>query len=104
MQKMYLLLKKIKIVTTLQYCIFSIPIHFLTRSIILNHISFSQSHKVGNVGIIDNFVFLYICSFLFHLQQMMSVNVKLEMKGYMRIIFQGFMLYCNTVVDFYLES
>ena len=29
--------------------------------------SFSQTHKVGNVGIIANFVFIYICSFLLYL-------------------------------------
>ena len=27
--------------------------------------NFSQTHKVGNIGIIANFVFLYICSFVF---------------------------------------
>ena len=57
---------------------------------------FSQSHKVGNVGIIANFVFTYICSFLLYLQQMISVNMKLEIKGYMGIIFQGQMPYWNS--------
>ena len=40
------------------------------------HSCFSQSHKVGNIGIIVNFVFPYIPSFLLYLQQMLSVNVK----------------------------
>ena len=39
--------------------------------------SFSQIHKVGNVGIIANFIFPYISSFLLHLDQLMLVNVKL---------------------------
>ena len=54
--------------------------------------SFSQTHKVGDVGIIANFVFPYICSFLFHLHQLILLNVKLEIKGYVRIIFQNFIV------------
>ena len=51
------------------------------------HSCFSQSHKIGNAGIIANFVFPYICNFRLYLQQMMSVNVKLEIKGYISITF-----------------
>ena len=61
----------------------------------LQFLSFSQSHKVGNVVIII-VVIIIIYSFLLHLQQMMSINVKLEMNGYMSIIFQGYMLYWNN--------
>ena len=43
-----------------------------------NHSSFSETHKVGNVGIVANFVFPYICSFHVYLYQLMLVNVKLE--------------------------
>ena len=39
---------------------------------------------------------LCICHFLLYLQRMMSVNVKLENKGYMKIIFQGHMFYWNS--------
>ena len=35
-------------------------------------------HKIGNIGIIANFVFPYIGSFLPYLQHMMLVNMKLE--------------------------
>ena len=52
-----------------------------------NHSSFSQTHKNGNVGIIANFVLPYICSFHFYLHQLMLVNVKLKIKGYIRITF-----------------
>ena len=54
------------------------------------HSSFSQMH---NVGIIVNFVFSYICSFLLHLHQLKLVNVKLKYQGYIRIAFQGYTLY-----------
>ena len=47
--------------------------------------SFSQTHKVDNVGIIANFVFSYICSFLLHLHQLIVINMKLEFKGYIMI-------------------
>ena len=43
---------------------------------ILDKSSFSQSHKVGNVGIIANFVFQHIGSFQLHLPQVMLINVK----------------------------
>ena len=52
-----------------------------------SHSSFSQTHKVGNVGIIANSVFPYICSFFLYLHQLILVNVKLEIKGHMRITF-----------------
>ena len=39
---------------------------------------FSQTHKMGNIGIIANFVFTEICSFLLYLHYMMLVNVKLD--------------------------
>ena len=42
---------------------------------------------LGNVGILANFVFLFFCSFHLSLHQLMLVNVKLELKGYMKITF-----------------
>ena len=63
---------------------------WLTREFYVLYISFSsfsQTHKVGNVGIIANFVFPYIFSFLLYLHQLMLVNVRLEIKGHMRITF-----------------
>ena len=49
--------------------------------------SFSQTYKIGNVGIIANFVFPFICSFLLYLYQLMFVNVQLEIEGHIRITF-----------------
>ena len=62
------------------------------RSVFTAHIggkinsSFSQT-KVGKVDIIANFVFLCISSFPLCLTQQMPVNVKLEIKGYLRITY-----------------
>ena len=39
---------------------------------------FSQLHSVGNVGIIVNFVFKYIHSYLLYLQQLMSVKLEIR--------------------------
>ena len=50
-------------------------------------LSFSQTQKIGNVGIITNFVFPYIYWFLLYLIIMMLVNVKLDLRGYQRITF-----------------
>ena len=47
---------------------------------------FSQTRKIGNIV---NFVFSYICIFLHYLHYMILVNVKLEVSGCKRIIFQG---------------
>ena len=69
---------------------------FIEQNYVCQNSCFSQLHKVGNVVIIANFVFTYIYSFLLYLQQLMSVNMKLEIKGYMGIIFQGHMLYWNS--------
>ena len=57
---------------------------------------FSPSHKIGNVGIIANFIFPYICSFLLYFQQMMSVYSKLEIKGYKRITYEDHIFYWNS--------
>ena len=46
-------------------------------------------YKIGNIGIIANFVLPYICSFLPYLQHMMLVNMQLDISGYNRITFQG---------------
>ena len=46
---------------------------------------FSETNKVSNVGIIANFVFPCICSFYLYLHQLMLANVKLQIKGCMRI-------------------
>ena len=43
--------------------------------------TFSQTHKVVNIGIIVNFVFPNISSSLHHLHHMMLVNVKLDVSG-----------------------
>ena len=42
-----------------------------------NESTFSQTYKVGNNGINFNFVFPYICSFIYYLYLKMLVNVKL---------------------------
>ena len=47
---------------------------------------FSQTHKVDNIGIIANFVFRYICSFLHYLHHV-EIDVKLDASEYKRIIF-----------------
>ena len=49
--------------------------------------------RIGNVGIIANFVLSCICSFLLYLHQLILINWKLEIKEHMRIIFQGCMFY-----------
>ena len=54
-----------------------------------NHSGFSQTHKIGNCGIITNFVFPYICNLLHYLHPMMLVNMKLDATGYKRITFQS---------------
>ena len=51
--------------------------------------SFLQTQKVDNVDIIGNFVFSYISSFF-----PIAPIVKLEIKEYMRITFQGYRFYC----------
>ena len=43
---------------------------------------FSQTHKIGNVGINADVIFPYISSFLLYLYQMMLVNVKLKVSGW----------------------
>ena len=65
---------------------------------LLSHSCFSQSYKVDNCGIIANFVFPYICSFLLYFLQLFLVNVKLEIKGYMRIIFEGQLLLVQLIL------
>ena len=50
---------------------------------------FSLRHKIGCDDIIANFVFPYICTFLPYLHHMVLVNVKLDVSGYKRSIFQG---------------
>ena len=51
---------------------------------------FSQTHKIGNIGIIANYIYSHICSFLLYFDHMMLVNVKVNVSGYRRITFQGF--------------
>ena len=57
--------------------------------------SFSQTHKIGNIGIVCNFVlpYIYICSFLLYLQHMMLVNMKTDISGCKRITFQSYRLH-----------
>ena len=57
---------------------------------------FSQTHKVGNIGIIANFVFLEIRSFLLSLDFIMLVKVKLDITGSKRITFDYYKLYCSS--------
>ena len=57
---------------------------------------FSQTDKICNVGMITNFVLLYICNFLLNLQYMMLVNVKLYISGCNRITFQGCRLHWSS--------
>ena len=45
--------------------------------------------KIGNIGIITNFVFPYICSFLIYWHHLMLKNVKLDPSGHKKIIFEG---------------
>ena len=54
---------------------------------------FSQTHKIGNIGIIANFVSPYIYSFLPYLHHMVFANVKLDDNRYKRSIFQGCILH-----------
>ena len=58
--------------------------------------SFSKSYKIGNIGIIANFVFPYICSCLLYLYKMMLVSVKLDVCGYQRITFQSCRLHWTS--------
>ena len=48
----------------------------------LSQSGFSQTLKIGNIGIIANFVFPYICSFLPYLHHIILVNVKFYVSGY----------------------
>ena len=48
---------------------------------------FSQILKIGNSGIIANFVFLYIYSFLPYLHHMLLVNVEFDINAHKGIIF-----------------
>ena len=50
---------------------------------------FSQTHKIGNIGIIAKFEFPYFCSFLLSLQHMILVNMKVDISACNRIKFQG---------------
>ena len=59
---------------------------------VCSDLGFSQMYKIGNIAIIANFVFPYICSFLHYLHHIMIVNEKLEVSGCKRIIFQGYKL------------
>ena len=60
-----------------------------------SHSSFSQTHKVGNVGIIANFVFANICCLLLSLHQLMLVN-----KG----IHEDHILRSNALLDWLLVN
>ena len=64
-------------------------------SVCCEHSWFSQTHKIGNIGIIANFVFPEICSFLLYLHYMMLVNVKLDVNGSKRITFEDYEIHCS---------
>ena len=57
------------------------------------HTGFSQTRNIGNIGIIANFVFPFICSLLPYLHHMILVNVKLDVSAYMKITFQDWRLH-----------
>ena len=44
-------------------------------------------HNIGNNVINNNFVFLYICSFLLDLHQMGFANVKFNINGFWSYVF-----------------
>ena len=46
-------------------------------------------HKIGNIAIIANFVFQYICCLLLYLYHMMLVNVKIDICGHKMATFLG---------------
>ena len=48
---------------------------------------------MGNIDIIYNFVFQYLCSFLLNFHHMMLVDVVLVVNEYSMIIFQDCILY-----------
>ena len=45
----------------------------------VNQSSFVQIHKIGNVGIIANFLFLYICNFLLYLHHLMFARLHVSL-------------------------
>ena len=53
-------------------------------------------HKIGNAGIIVNFVFPYICSFLPCLQHMILANIKLDISKFNWITFQDCKLHWSS--------
>ena len=55
----------------------------------VDHSGFSQTHKIGNIGINVNFVVPYIYSFVLYLQTIMLFNVKLGIIGCIETKFQG---------------
>ena len=72
-------------------------VSFHTREIpIVFYSVFSQTDKNGNIGIFADFVFPYICSFLFNLQPVMLVNVKLDISGCNSITFEGCRLHLTS--------
>ena len=54
---------------------------------------FSQTNNNGNNGNIAIYVFPYICSFLLYSNYIVLVNAKLDITGYKRITFQGWILW-----------
>ena len=56
---------------------------------------FSRTHKIGNIGIIANFIFSYLQFFLY-LHHMMLVNVKIYVSGCKKIIFEDCRLHHSS--------
>ena len=54
---------------------------------------FSQMNNIGNNGNIVICVFPYICSFLLYSNCIVLVSTKLNITGYKRITFQGWILW-----------
>ena len=55
----------------------------------------SQTHKIGNIGIIAIFVLQEICSFLLYLHYMMLVNVKVDINESKGITFEDYEIHCS---------
>ena len=62
--------------------------HYQRKGTIVFYSGFSQTHKIGNIGIIANFIIPYICTFLLF-YHMMLVNLKINVSGSKRMTFQG---------------
>ena len=65
-------------------------------SLKVSNSGFSQTHKIGNIGVNDNLIFPYIYNVLLYLHYMILVNVKLDVSGYKEIMFQGCIIHWSS--------